>query len=48
MDCFSAMLSILLEINEDRMLNYCHGLLHCPEMSCTDFKVSIILWLESS
>lgn len=48
MDCFSAMLSILLEINEDRMLNYCHGPLHCPEMSCTDFKVSIILWLESS
>lgn len=48
MNCFSAMLSILLEINEDRMLNYCHSPLRCPEMSCTDFKVSIILWLESS
>lgn len=48
MDCFTMILSILSEINEDRILNYCHSPLHCPETSCTDFKASIILWLEQS
>lgn len=48
MDCFTMILSILSEINEDRILNYCHSPLHCPETSCTDFKASIILWLERS
>lgn len=46
MDCFSMILSILSEIKEDRMVNYCHGPLHCSEMSCTDFKASIILRLQ--
>ena len=47
-DCFSLILSLLSEINEDGMLSYCHSHLCCPEMSCTDLKTSIILWLVSS
>lgn len=42
MDCFSVILSLLSEINEDRRLNYCHSHLHCPEMSCNGLKTSII------
>lgn len=46
-DCFSVTLSILSEMNEDKMLNYCLCPLGYPEKSYANSKMSIILWLAS-